>query len=429
MIRKQTHRVHASVAVAVTLSLMLASHGSEAASESAAGASGEIEIFSWWTSGSEHAALEVLFDTLTTANPDIEVVDAAVAGGAGTNARQVLATRISSGDVPETWQTHAGGALADYVRQGVTVDLTALYEENSWADVLPAELLESLMVDGEIHAVSTGVHRGNNLFYNTAVLEAAGVELRDTTDWATLEAAAQQIQESGVDPLCLGDKDVWTDVTLLENLIVSEVGAEGWMQLLNGERSWSDPNVLTAVDHFLTALTWAQPDHQALDWTGAVTALAEGRCAFNSMGDWEYGELLVKHELVDGVDFDATILGDPNVFVTVTDVFVVGADSSNQEAAMQWAVTLMDPDAQLGFNELKGSSPARIDVDVSGSGPIAQRNAETLGSGILVPSLVQDQALIPPTVSQAFAESAALLVASGDAEAFGAAMDAAIEAT
>ena len=147
------------------------------------------------------------------------------------------------------------------------------------------------------------------------------------------------------------------------------------------------------------------------------------------MGDWEYGELLVKHELVDGVDFDATILGDPNVFVTVTDVFVIGADSSNQEAAMQWAVTLMDPDAQLGFNELKGSSPAGNDVDVSGSGPIAQRNAETLGSGILVPSLVQDQALIPPTVSQAFAESVALLVASGDAEAFGAAMDAAIETT
>ena len=157
---------------------------------------------------------------------------------------------------------------ADYVRQGVTVDLTALYEENGWADVLPAELLESLTVDGEIHAVSTGVHRGNNLFYNTAVLEAAGVELGDTTDWATLEAAAEQIQESGVDPLCLGDKDVWTDVTLLENLIVAEVGAEGWMQLLNGELSWSDPTVLTAVDHFLTALTWAQPDHQALDWTG-----------------------------------------------------------------------------------------------------------------------------------------------------------------
>ena len=102
-----------------------------------------------------------------------------------------------------------------------------------------------------------------------------------------------------------------------------------------------------------------------------MTALAEGRCAFNSMGDWEYGELLVKHELTDGVDFDATILGDPNTFVTVTDVFVIGKDSKNQEAAMQWAVTLMDAQAQLGFNELKGSSPARSDVDVSGGGPIA----------------------------------------------------------
>jgi len=443
MKRRSKVRKWAAFALLAVLSLVVAACGSDSegstetttsvegtdtTASAVVGASGELEIFSWWTSGSEHTALEQLFAVLNSTDPDVEIIDAAVAGGAGSNARQVLATRLASGDIPATWQTHAGGALVDYVDQGVTVDLTDLYATQGWADVLPESLLESLTVNGEIHAVATGVHRGNNLFYNKAVLDAAGVTLDDDTTFAELEAAADAIAATGVAPLCLGDVDVWTDVTLLENLILAEVGADTWMGLLNGDISWSDPGVVTAVGNLSTALSWAQEDHQALDWTGAVQALADGRCAFNSMGDWAYGELLVKQELVDGVDFDSTVLGDANIFATVTDVFVVGAGSDNEDGAIAWMKALMDPDGQLSFSRFKGSSPARNDVDVSTGGPIAQRNAAALADGILVPSLVQDQALIPPAISQAFSESVVLLVATGDVEAFTSAMDAAIAA-
>ncbi len=387
-----------------------------------------MEIFSWWTSGSEHAALDKLFAATTNKNPGVKIVDAAIAGGAGTNAKQVLATRLSSGDTPATWQTHAGGALVDFVSQGVTNDLTDLYKQENWASVLPKPLLDSLMVDGKIMAVAAGVHRGNVLFYNKAVLDKAGVKLGDSTSWADFEAAAKKVKESGTTPLCLGDKDVWTDVTLLENIIIGEVGAKKWNGLLDSSVKWSDPQVATAVDHFKTTLTWAQADHQSQDWTGAVAALAEGKCAFNSMGDWEYGELLVKHGKVDGTDFSATILGDANTFATVTDVFVVGKGSKNEAAAVAWMKALMDPVAQVEFAKLKGASPARNDVDLSSFGPVGQKNAKALASGTLVPSLVQDAALTTKGASQAFSDAVTLLVANGDTAAFAKAMDAAIAA-
>ena len=91
----------ASVAVASATLLGV----SQANVAQAAGATGKVEVFSWWTSGSESAALEAIFSGMKAANPGVESINAAVAGGAGTNAKQVLATRLAANDTPETWQT------------------------------------------------------------------------------------------------------------------------------------------------------------------------------------------------------------------------------------------------------------------------------------------------------------------------------------
>jgi glucose/mannose transport system substrate-binding protein len=45
----------------------------------AAGAKGKLEVFSWWTSGGEAAALEALFTAYKKDNPDVEIVNATVA--------------------------------------------------------------------------------------------------------------------------------------------------------------------------------------------------------------------------------------------------------------------------------------------------------------------------------------------------------------
>lgn len=79
--------------------------GGEAA---APGGSGRLEVFSWWTSGGEAAALQALFDAYSAQYPDVEIINATVAGGGGSAARGVLQTRLAGGDVPDTWQVHPG---------------------------------------------------------------------------------------------------------------------------------------------------------------------------------------------------------------------------------------------------------------------------------------------------------------------------------
>jgi glucose/mannose transport system substrate-binding protein len=64
------------------------------------GKSNKLEIYSWWTAGGEAEGLKALMDVYHKQYPSVEIVNATVAGGAGTNAKAVLATRLTGGRVP-----------------------------------------------------------------------------------------------------------------------------------------------------------------------------------------------------------------------------------------------------------------------------------------------------------------------------------------
>jgi len=417
---KAKGKVGVAVFTAVALSLSV--------SIAPANASGKIEVFSWWTSGSEDAALQAIISAAVKANSGLEVVNAAVAGGAGTNAKQVLATRLAGGDVPEIWQTHPGGELGQYVDQGVLADMTGVYKSEGWDKVVPKDLVASMTYNKKTYSVLTGVHRANTMWISSAAQKKAGVSLSGSLTWPTFKAAALKMKAKGIDPICLGDKDIWTAAQLLEALIVAEEGAAGWTALLDGSKKWTSAGVKKAVANFNEAMTWVNKDHKALDWTGAVAALAKGTCGVNIMGDWAYGELLVKQKKVDGKDFTYATFGDANTFVTVGDSFVIGKTAKNQAGAVAFAKAIMDPKVQLAFNKLKGSAPVRSDVSTKTLGKYQQGAAKVLANGKKVPSLVHGQALVAAAVGQAYADAVTLLQANKDVAKFSKAMDAAIAA-
>src|SRR5690554_5231079 len=79
---------------------------------------GSLEVVSWWTSGSEAEALQVLFDAVQAEMPGLNVENAAVSGGGGSNAQQALNVRLQGGDPPDAWQLHPDGQLASFVAGG-----------------------------------------------------------------------------------------------------------------------------------------------------------------------------------------------------------------------------------------------------------------------------------------------------------------------
>src|SRR5689334_13289620 len=102
--------------------------GTQASGVTKAQGDDKLEVFSWWTSGGEAAALQALFDSYKAVKSSTQIINATVAGGAGTNAKAVLQTRLQGNNPPDTWQVHPGAELQGlYVDPGYVVPVDDIY--------------------------------------------------------------------------------------------------------------------------------------------------------------------------------------------------------------------------------------------------------------------------------------------------------------
>ena len=79
-----------------------------------------------------------------------------------------------------------------------------------------------------------------------------------------------KIKAAGVTALCLGDKDIFASAQLLESVLISKLGPDGWRGLFTAKTSFDSPEVRSAVQTYGTLLGAANTDHTALTWDQAV---------------------------------------------------------------------------------------------------------------------------------------------------------------
>lgn len=402
-----------------------------AATTAPAAAAGDdkLEVFSWWTSGGEAAALDSLFATFKTLSPTTEIINATVAGGGGSNARGVLQTRLAGGDPPDTWQFHPGfELLGQYVAADYVDPITDLYASEKWNDVMPKGLVDLMSKDGQVYGVLAGVHRGNGLWYNKKLLEANGVTVGATMTPDEFLAAAEKLKAAGVTPLCVGDSGIWASAQLFENTLLGVIGPEKYVGLWNGQTSFADPDVKKAMELYGKMLAYQNDDHSALSWDQAIKKLQEGGCAFSSMGDWAYGEF-VNAKLKDNVDFGwVSHPGTAGSFMIVADGFGLAHKAPHPEQTKNWLRAIGSKAGQEAFNPLKGSIPARTDVDRAKFGPYHNWSMDSFAKDALVPSVVHGSAA-PADFQQALNDTVTAFVVDKNVDAFSAALVAGAKAS
>jgi len=280
---------------------------------------------------------------------------------------------------------------------------------------MPKGIIDQVSKDGKQYALPVGVHRGNGLWYNKKVLADNGIKVGDKLAIADLVAALDTLKGKGIQGLGLGDKDAFVAPQTFENILLGAIGAENYMKLFSGDLKWDDKSVKDAMTTYAKLLDYINADHSGLTWDGATALLIDGKVAFNTMGDWAYGQFVVAKD-VDNIGW-VSFPGSDDAFVLVVDCFATSAKSPNPAGAQAWFSVLGSKSGQEAFNPLKGSIPARTDVDKTKFSTYHQWSMANFSSAALVPSCAHGEAATP-AFKQSFYDAATAFVTSKDVDAF-----------
>lgn len=360
------------------------------------GLSGELEIFSWWTTGGEGAGLQALYDLYPDQCPgNVDIVNSTVAGGGGDAARQVLSSRMQGGDPPGTFQIHMGHELLDsYVASGDMQPLTDLYESEGWNDIFPQGVIDIVSQDGVPYSVPVNIHRANVLWYNTKTFEDNDVTAPTTFD--EFFDVADKLQAAGITPLALGDKESFASVQLLETTLLGVLGPDAYKGLWTGDTDWGSSDVTSALETFQEMLTYTNSDHASLTWDQANQLVIDGTAGMTIMGDWLDGDNTAKGFTDSGW---VPAPGTSGSYDALSDTFGLPKDAPNQPAVECWLKLVGSKDGQEAFNPLKGSICARTDCDPALFDTYLQSAIDDWAVDEIVPSLAHGAAAKPSWAS------------------------------
>jgi glucose/mannose transport system substrate-binding protein len=324
-------------------------------------AAGQVEVFSWWTGPGEQEGLDAMIADFKSKNPGIEVINAAVSGGAGTNAKAILANRLQAGNPPDSYQRHAGQELADDIKAGKLEDLTSMYEQQGWKDKMPKGLLEAITIDGKIYSVPVNIHRANLIWFLPKTLKELGIAA-PPKDWKEFLTQAAAIKKKGKTALAIGPS--WTQKHLLETVLLGELGPDKYTGLWNGSTDWKSAEVIAALDTFKKVLAVSDVKSAAADWQPASDRVLDGAAVYTVMGDWLDAYWGRAKKLAFKTDYDvAASPGTAGIYDFLSDSFTLPVGAKNRAAAEKWLQECGSTEGQDAFNPQKGSVPARTDAD------------------------------------------------------------------
>ena len=369
-----------------------------------------IEILHWWTAPGEERSLKLLENTLD--KEGISWTDSSIMGEGGSGATRVLQMRALAGNPPDVAQIK-GPDIGEWYRLGMLKPLDELSDTQKWSEKFAPIVLSTITFNHHYIAAPFNIHRVNWLWLNKKIFDK--LKLSAPKTWDEFFIVADKIKAAGYIALAHGDTD-WQDALLFESLAISMLGANKYKQAFVD----NDPVVLESDEMIAVFKRFKRfanyiPKNGKKEWYEATKMLIDNKAAMQMMGDWAKG-MLTEKGAVAGKDYIcAEVPETKGVFSYNIDSFVF----FNQGKALKESIhaqdklvnVILSPEFQRDFSLVKGSIPARLDVDMSQFDSCSQYAAQLLKNSELVPSFTQNlattsyiQKIMSKIISQFFSD-------------------------
>jgi len=352
------------------------------------GSGAALEVLHGWTGGDGARAAEALVTAFEEEHPDVATEFNPIGGGGNQNLDAVVANRLQNNNPPSSFANWPGKNLQRY--EGVLGEVGDVWDEEGFQDVMAQEAVDLHQHNGAFRAVPIGSHRLNCLFYNTAVVEEAGVDPSSLTSVDALVTALETVaSETDTVPMTHGMSGTWTTTQLWAALMLGQEGFEPYMNFIEGS-----PDRATVKRTFETLgeilQNYINEDAASIGLTESNQNIIQGNAAFIHQGNWAAGAFrnAENFEYNEGWGFK-TFPGTENMYTLHFDSFLYPSSNPTTERSKTWLSFVGSQKAQIAFNQYKGSIPTRTDVDMSEFGPYLQETAEDFANAENRPPTLQ----------------------------------------
>jgi glucose/mannose transport system substrate-binding protein len=147
--------------------------------------------------------------------------------------------------------------------------------------------------------------------------------------------------------------------------------------------------VIEALELVLALWPYFNADADDLTWAEGIDKMFladHDACVMSVMGDWAKGHL-EESGWTAGDDFlQLPFPGTEGTYVVSGDSFPLPKGVPDKQAGLDLLRTFGSPEGQTVFNRIKGSIPARTDVNIGDFDPVTQVQINDFASNRLVPS-------------------------------------------
>lgn len=287
----------------------------------------------------------------------------------------VVRTAISAGEAPDIVQTAGAAFVAELVEAGVVEPLDSYAEEWGWDSKLLNWAYQSGIVNDSLYSIPL-TYESMILLYNKTLFDENGWVPPTTLE--EMETLAAEIEAAGIVPFMYGNSG-WqpTNEHLVGIYYNNYVGPEMLYQALIGEKPWTDPEFVEAMELLKTHIAdngWfggSLEDYFAMSWDDYWPGLASGEYAMMMIGSWGFWGTPAFEEA--GTDWDWAPLpmfneqaGERNYELATGSTLSINAASEHADVAASVLDFLIDdPQRVLEMSATRGFGEYMIPVHIT----------------------------------------------------------------
>jgi glucose/mannose transport system substrate-binding protein len=378
----------------------------------------EMELVHWWTAGGEEEALNALLTGFLDeyGYDESNINENPAPGGAGSAVDAAIQSRIIDQDPPSSFQIWPGESLRPYTDADVLADIGDIWTDDM-QDAYVQGVQDTAQPDGNYVSVPINIHRLNNLFYNTDVLDDAGVDPTDINDPEQLLDALQTIDDAGYTAFAHQTGSVWSTLQLWETVFIGYTGVDDFMSFLDRDVDGLEEEIRASLQLLVDYREYFSPDSSSIAWDEANGQVIDGEAAFIHQGDWAAGQYGAT-DLTYGEEWDhVPFPGTEGTYSLVMDSFVMPEPNPTPELTKDFLTYCGSIDAQQRFNSIKGSIPPRTDVPSDEFGPFLESQMDDFENSDQQPPTIAHGSGIDPQGKSVLEEIFSGFIENWDAEA------------